>query len=165
MVNERRFAIEAAVRFREDFDAASLRGLAKASRDPNQLRRLLSLAEIYDGGSPGESARIGGAGPQTARDWGLRFNGDGPEASRPRPQAERRPTPGVGYPNALSSGPRRVCVAVMASTAAARVLGAGKDLSRIPVSPHIPIKPRAGAYSPARYRTRRTTPLHFLGRS
>ena len=35
----------AAVRLREDFDAATLRGLAKASRDPDQLCRRLSLAE------------------------------------------------------------------------------------------------------------------------
>jgi hypothetical protein len=48
----------AAVRLRDDFDAARLRGLAKASRDPDQLRRLLSLAEICDGGSRGDAARI-----------------------------------------------------------------------------------------------------------
>ena len=40
----------AAVRLRDDFDAATILGLAKGSRDPDQLRRLLSLAEIYDGG-------------------------------------------------------------------------------------------------------------------
>ena len=33
---------------------------AKASRDPDQLRRLLSLAEIYDGGSRGNAAQISG---------------------------------------------------------------------------------------------------------
>ncbi len=69
----------AAVRLRDDFDAARLRGLAKASRDPDQLRRLLSLAEIYDGGSRGDAARIGGVGLQTVRDWVLRFNAGGPE--------------------------------------------------------------------------------------
>ncbi len=69
----------AAVRLRDDFDAARLRGLAKASRDPDQLRRLLSLAEICDGGSRGDAARIGGVGLQTVRDWVLRFNAGGPE--------------------------------------------------------------------------------------
>ncbi len=49
----------AAVRLRGDFDAARLRGLAKASRDPDQLRRLLSLAEIYGGGSRGERRGLG----------------------------------------------------------------------------------------------------------
>ncbi len=34
-----------------DSDAARLRGLAKATRDAGQSRRLLALAEIYDGGS------------------------------------------------------------------------------------------------------------------
>jgi len=69
----------AAVRLRDDFDAARLRGLAKASRDPDQLRRLLSFAEICDGGSRGGAARIGGVGLQTVRDWVLRFNAGGPE--------------------------------------------------------------------------------------
>ncbi len=59
--------------------AVRLRGLAKASRDPDQLRRLLSLAEICDGGSRGDAARIGGVSLQTVRDWVLRFNAGGPE--------------------------------------------------------------------------------------
>ncbi len=69
----------APIGLRDDFDAARLRGLAKASRDPDQLRRLLSLAEICDGGSRGDAARIGGVGLQTVRDWVLRFNAGGPE--------------------------------------------------------------------------------------
>ena len=52
----------AALRLRDDFDAARLRRLAKAAPDPDQLRRLLSLAEIYDGGSRGDAARIGSLG-------------------------------------------------------------------------------------------------------
>ncbi len=48
----------APIGLRDDLDAAALRALAKASRDPGQLRRLLSLAEIYDGGSRGDAARI-----------------------------------------------------------------------------------------------------------
>ncbi len=53
--------------------------MAKASRDPDQLRRLLSLAEIYDGGSRGDAARVGGVCLQTVRNWVLRFNAGGPE--------------------------------------------------------------------------------------
>ncbi len=64
---------------RDDFDALMLRGLAKPSRDPDQLRRLLSLAEIYDGGSRGDAARTGDVGLQTVRDWVVRFNERGPE--------------------------------------------------------------------------------------
>jgi hypothetical protein len=37
-----------------------LRRLAKASKDANQTRRLLSLALIYDGASRGEAASLGG---------------------------------------------------------------------------------------------------------
>ncbi len=70
----------APIGLRDDFDAARLRGLAKASRDPDQLRRLLSLAEIYDGGSRGDAARIGGVGLQTVRDWLRRFDEGGPDA-------------------------------------------------------------------------------------
>lgn len=69
----------AAIGLREDFDAASLRALAKKGRDASQIRRLLALAEVYDGGSRGDAARIGGVGLQTVRDWVLRFNAHGPD--------------------------------------------------------------------------------------
>ena len=72
--------MSAAIPLRDDFDGPGLRGLAKGSRDPVQLRRLVALAEIYDGGSRGDAARIGGVGLQTVRDWVLRFNAGGPEA-------------------------------------------------------------------------------------
>jgi len=68
----------APIALREDFDALALWGLAKKTRDANQSRRLLALAEIYDGGSRGQAARIGGIGLQTIRDWVLRFNAAGP---------------------------------------------------------------------------------------
>ncbi len=70
----------AAIRLRGDYTADDLRGLAKASRDAKQTRRLLSLAAIYDGGSRTEAARIGGVGLQVVRDWVLRFNGEGPSS-------------------------------------------------------------------------------------
>jgi transposase len=68
----------AAVRLREDYDAAQLRGLAKRSSDAAQTRRLLALAAIYDGGSRTEAAKLGGVGLQTVRDWVLAFNAKGP---------------------------------------------------------------------------------------
>ncbi len=40
-----------AIGLREDFDGATLRRLAKVSKDAGQSRRLLALAEIYDGGA------------------------------------------------------------------------------------------------------------------
>ena len=39
-----------AIDLREDFDGFELRGLAKATKDAAQSRRLIALAEIYDGG-------------------------------------------------------------------------------------------------------------------
>ena len=49
-----------AISLREDFDSAALRRFAKATKDAAQSRRLLALAEIYDGGSRSDAARIGG---------------------------------------------------------------------------------------------------------
>ena len=68
----------AAIGLREDFTSQDLRGLAKRSQDGGHARRLLALAEIYDGGARGNAARIGGVGLQTIRDWVLRFNAKGP---------------------------------------------------------------------------------------
>ena len=69
----------AAIALRLDYSARELRRLAKASKDAAQTRRLLALAAVYDGGSRGEAAAIGGVGLQTMRDWVLRFNAEGPE--------------------------------------------------------------------------------------
>ena len=78
MANERGFAMGAAVRLREDYEAAQLRVLAKRSENAAQTRRLLALSAIYDGGSRTEAAKIGGVGLQTVRDWVLAFNAEGP---------------------------------------------------------------------------------------
>ena len=67
------------VALREDFDGPGLRTLAKQTKDAAQARRLLALAEIYDGGSRTDAARIGGVTLQVVRDWVLRFNQDGPD--------------------------------------------------------------------------------------
>ena len=61
-----------------DFDAGSLRRLARNSKDANQARRLLALAAIYAGGTRTEAAEMGGVGLQIVRDWVVRFNADGP---------------------------------------------------------------------------------------
>ena len=75
----------------------SLRRLARGSRDPDQTRRLLALAEIYDGGSRSDAARIGGVGLQIVRDWVVRFNakgGDGLLSGKDLGTAYRNPSPG-----------------------------------------------------------------------
>ena len=77
------------VQLRDDYDAAGLRDLAKRSRDPRQIRRLLALAAVYAGMSRAEAARVGGMDRQTLRDWAHRFNAEGPEGLRDRPRAGR----------------------------------------------------------------------------
>src|SRR5271166_4206319 len=64
---------------RPDFDATSLRFLARESEDANQVRRLLALAAIYDGATRTQAAEIGGVTLQVVRDWVLKFNAKGPE--------------------------------------------------------------------------------------
>jgi transposase len=68
-----------AVVMRSDFSAVELRRLAKASKDANQSRRLLSLAAIAEGMSREDAARMGGMDRQSLRDWVHRFNASGPE--------------------------------------------------------------------------------------
>src|SRR5215211_2004235 len=67
----------APVPLRADFDAAALRTLAKQSCDPNQTRRLLALATIYDGQPRSEAAQIGCVTLQSVRDWVVRFTAQG----------------------------------------------------------------------------------------
>src|ERR687897_169384 len=69
----------APVPLRPDFDAPRLRALARRSRDPDQTRRLLALAAIYEGASRSEAARIGCVTLQIVRDWVVRFNARGPQ--------------------------------------------------------------------------------------
>ena len=69
----------APIPLRPDMTAADLRQQARRARHASQARRLLALAEIYDGGSRTDAARIGGVTLQIVRDWVLRFNALGPE--------------------------------------------------------------------------------------
>src|SRR4051812_50145764 len=79
MVANGRFAMRPGLTLREDYGAARLRGVARRTKSASQGRRLLALAEIYDGGSRTKAACVGGVGLQTIRDWGLRFKAHGPE--------------------------------------------------------------------------------------
>ena len=64
---------------RPGYNAADLRRIARESEDADQVRRLLALAVIYDGGSRTQAAEVGGVTLQVVRDWVLRFNAHGPE--------------------------------------------------------------------------------------
>ncbi|RWN96157.1 MAG: helix-turn-helix domain-containing protein [Mesorhizobium sp.] len=71
-----------AVKMRTDYSAVARRRLAKAAKDVNQSRRLLSLARIMDGMSREDAARIGSMDRQTLRDWVHCFNEDGPDGPK-----------------------------------------------------------------------------------
>jgi putative transposase len=89
---------------RPDFDAAVLRLIARESKDPDQVRRLLALAMIYDGGSRTEAAQAGCVTLQVVRDWVLRFNAHGPAGLI----ARKAP----GHPSRLN-GEHRAALAAM----------------------------------------------------
>lgn len=91
--------MSAAVPLRDDFDALSVRRLAIQCDNARQIRRLLSIAAIYDGMSRAEAARIGGMDRQTLRDWVHRFNEEGPSGLTNRP--------GAGRPSLLSDEHKR----------------------------------------------------------
>ena len=105
-----------AVGLRADFTATDLRRLAQSRRDAGQVRRLLALAVIYDGGRRSEAARTGGVGLQTVRDWVLRFNAGGPDGlvdgkapgGRPRLDANQRLALAAGRSGAVDPGRVRV---------------------------------------------------------
>ena len=67
------------VPLRTDFGATRLRGFARKCGDNRQIRRLLSLAAVYDGMTRTEAAKVGGMDRQTLRDWVHRFNAQGPD--------------------------------------------------------------------------------------
>jgi transposase len=65
------------VGLRGDYDARSVRELAKGAGDGDQVRRLLAIAAVYEGMSREDAARLGGMDRQTLRDWVHRFNQEG----------------------------------------------------------------------------------------
>ena len=82
----------AAIELRGDFTGDDLRRLARSSRDAKQVRRLLALAAICDGGTRTEAARVGGVGLQIVRDWVLRFNAEGTDGLIDRKAPGKTPT-------------------------------------------------------------------------
>lgn len=100
-----------AVKLRTDYSAATLRQLAKVTKDVNQSRRLLSLAAVVDGMSREDAARVGGMDRQTLRDCAHRFNERGPDGLKdawyggpaPRLSVEQK----VELAQIVESGPDR----------------------------------------------------------
>jgi putative transposase len=73
-----------AIPLRTDYDAADARALARKATEPDQVRRLLAIAAVYDGMNRAKAAAVGGMDRQSLRDWVLRFNADGPEGLHDR---------------------------------------------------------------------------------
>lgn len=69
----------AAIGARSDYTSSGLRGFARRSSDADQVRRLLAVALILDGGSRSEAAKIAAVTLQIVRDCVLRFNQKGPD--------------------------------------------------------------------------------------
>ena len=78
------------VSLRDDYDATSVRACVKNYTDPRQIKRLLSIAAVYDGMSRSDAARVGGMDRQTLRDWVHRFNELGPDGLSNAKGAGRR---------------------------------------------------------------------------
>ena len=72
--------MSACIALRDDYDSLALRDLARRSRAPRQVRRLLALAAAP---SRTEAAKVGGMDRQTLRDWAHRFNDEGPDGETP----------------------------------------------------------------------------------
>jgi hypothetical protein len=70
-----------AIAVRTDCTAGEVRRFAKRAKDAAQARRLLAIAAVLDGASREDAAKIGGMDRQTLRDWVIRFNEQGPDAT------------------------------------------------------------------------------------
>jgi transposase len=89
------------IALRADFDAAQLRRMARESEDADQVRRLLALAVIYDGGSRTRAAEGGRRDPAGGARLGV-------EVQRARSRGRKAP----GQPSRLNDE-HRVALAKM----------------------------------------------------
>ena len=69
----------AAIGVRADYTSGELRRFARRFGDADQVRRLLAVALILDGGSRSEAAKMAGVTLLIVRDWVLRLNAGGPD--------------------------------------------------------------------------------------
>ncbi len=95
----------AAIGVRSDYTSVDLRRFARRCGDADQVRRVLALAVILDGGSRSDAARMAGVTLQIVRDWVLRFNDAGPEGL-----ATRKPP---GKASILNDSQRRALAGIV----------------------------------------------------
>src|SRR3954469_5319299 len=93
------------VPLRTDFNAATLRAIARQTKDGPQARRLLALAAIYEGATRTAAARIGGVTGQIVRDRVVKFHAHGPEGL-----VNRKPP---GQPSKLTGAHRAALQAII----------------------------------------------------
>lgn len=101
----------AAIGVRTDYTSADLRGFARRCDDEDQVRRLLAVALILDGGSRSEAATVAGVTLQIVRDWVLRFNAGGPGGLATRKAPGRVRSSGADHPGAPEGNANRAVVA------------------------------------------------------
>jgi transposase len=79
------------IKLRDDCRAADVRAHARRCKDGAQLRRLLAIATVLEGGSRSDAALVGGVTRRIVRNWMLHCNADGPDGlarrKPPGPQA------------------------------------------------------------------------------
>jgi transposase len=99
------------IALRADYDARQRRALARGVNDSRQVRRLLSLAAVYDGHDRAEAAAIGGMDRQTLRDWVIAFNARGPDGlcdgKRPCAPPKLNPSQQAALKEIVLAGPDR----------------------------------------------------------
>ena len=76
---------------RTELSAGELRRKACQVSDPDQARRILAIALILDGASRSDAAKSAGMERQTLRDWVHRYNAEGIEGLKDRPNPGRKP--------------------------------------------------------------------------
>jgi transposase len=81
----------AAIGVRAAYTSEDLQRFARRCGDPDQVRRLLAIALILDGGSRSDAAKVAGVTLQIVRDWVLRLNADGPDGLATRKAPGRAP--------------------------------------------------------------------------
>ena len=103
------FSTAAAIQLRNDLSGDDPRRLARVGRDAKQVRRLLALAVVLDGGMRTEAARLGGVGLQIVRDWVIRFNARGPDGlldgKAPGPRSRLNDVQRQALVDVVESGP------------------------------------------------------------
>ena len=98
--------MSAKIPLRTDYDAVQARALARKATDPNQVRRLLAIAAVYDGMNRRDAAAVGGMDRQSPARLGVPVQSGRPRGPA-RPQISRRGSAADGGGEGGVGGDRR----------------------------------------------------------